>query len=162
MVIFHFPYRLRLRFSLLQNIHHVLKIINFTSGGNDWKCPSEPSEEGSVLVLFTHTQGNMWPGIDRRPLPQAWFDMLWHSFIFLLTFCFIKQQVYSSLLESARKEKEGRRRTCYISVRLTADVLPHERLLGWTDAQVWCKIVNTAGFLKGWFGVRYWDWDFTI
>lgn len=115
----------------------------------------------SVLLFYSHIRTEQYVAGDwyARPCLKGWFDILWHSFIFVLTFWFIMQKVSSRLLESADRKRKRERVTsqgvwmlmcCHMS-----------RVLRCTEAEVWGKIVNTAGFQRGWFRVRY-CWEFAI
>lgn len=152
-------------FAKLHNIRLVLKPITSISGRSNafklkmflWAFTSSAmSTFVSVSVFFTCThretcgrtlmcdpclRGSIW-----YIVAQLYFsvDFLVHN---------------AASVELAAGER--RKGMCNISVRLTADAPPHERVLRCTEAEVWCKIVNTAGFQRGRFRARY-CWDLAI
>lgn len=65
----------------------------------------------SVSLFYSHIRTEQYVAGDwyASPCPKGWFDMLWHSFIFVLTFWFIMQKVSSRLLESADRKRKRER-----------------------------------------------------
>lgn len=111
-------------------------------------------------------QSNLCPEIDKLETPPRGdgdgSDAAWHTLTlrFILTLCFIMQQVETGWKKKRQRERESkeeevREGRCNISVRLAVDVLEHERVLRCTEAEAWRKIVNTAGFQRGWFRAGY-------
>lgn len=129
---------------------------------SSWKCSSEPLLHRQCPRLcpclsssHVRTEKHVAGPWCATPAYGARFDILWHSFIFSVDFLVHN----AASVELAAGER--RKGMCNISVRLTADAPPHERVLRCTEAEVWCKIVNTAGFQRGRFRARY-CWDLAI
>lgn len=63
---------------------------------------------GCLIQMFT--QSGMWPEIDMQPLPGGseliWYAVAHFCVIFVLTFCFIMQQVSNRLPERADRKRE--------------------------------------------------------
>lgn len=63
---------------------------------------------GCLIQMFT--QSSMWPEIDMQPLPGGseliWYAVAHFCVIFVLTFCFIMQQVSNRLPERADRKRE--------------------------------------------------------